>query len=61
MNIHDKINNNAAESVFIVVFKNRRWEQFGGWKYDNIQWHTVRKDRLESVLKMLNKQGYFLD
>lgn len=60
MNIHEKINNNAAESKFIVVFKNRRWQQIGGWKYDDIQFHSVRKDRLDKVLLALNKQGYFL-
>lgn len=59
LNIHQKINLNSKESVFIIVFKNRRFEQFGGWKHDGVQVHSVKKDRLKGVIEKLQEQGFY--
>lgn len=58
MTIHEKINANKENSVLIIVFKNRRWDYWNGWIYDDLQSHTIKKDRLKNVLQKLNYQGY---
>ncbi len=60
MSIHEKINYNNENSIFVVVFKNRRWERIGGWQYDDIQFHRILPDRYEKVISALNKQGFYL-
>lgn len=59
MSINEKINFNATNSVFVIVFKNRRWEQFVGWRFDDVQAHRIGRDRYKEVIHKLNERGYY--
>lgn len=57
MNINEKINYNYENSEFIVLFKNRRFKQIGGWVYDSIMFLNVRKEFKEHVMKKALEMG----
>lgn len=59
MNINEKINKNAEESEYLYFFKNRKWQQIGGWTFEQKMFINVRKEFKNAIIKKANSIGFF--